>query len=145
MNSAPILSLQDTFETNVSIEAPFSDQSQAQSLVMTLRQIFQRSAFFNFDICSKFMFEGDDAHLATLSGPTTRQLRPSSFIHTIFIDDHTWITILLGTQHAFRDRRGELPPLPAGELHLQFHLVDSVLYRLCRFCWWGAKVFFNAL
>lgn len=70
-----------------------------------------------------FSFEGDDAHFATLIGPVTQQLRSTSFVHTVFINDHTWMTILLGTQHAFRNGRGELTPLPAGELHLQFHLV----------------------
>ena len=143
--------MQDSFQTSVMVEASFPEQSQAEHLVLTLRQIFDRSAFFNFDIRSKFMFEGDDAHLSTLSGPVTRQLRPNSFIHTIFIDNHTWITILLGTQHAFRNDRGDLPPLPAGELHLQFHMVCSVrrqslclLVRLSCFCMRCLPEFFHA-
>lgn len=107
----------------MTVKASFPEQSQAQNVVLTLRKIFARSVFFNFDIQLTFTFEGDDSHLAALIGPVTQQLRSTSFIHTVFINDRTWMTLLLGTQHAFRNERGELPPLPAGELHLQFYLV----------------------
>ena len=117
--------LQDNIETSVTVATSFHERAQAQQIVLTLKQIFERFVFFNFDIHSKFTFKGDDAQFATLRGPSTRQLRKASFTHTFFIDDRAWITILLGTQHAFGNSNGAPSSLQAGELHLQFHLVCS--------------------